>query len=75
MSRDTLDFSKMTIDDLFRAKEKRRRRLARLPFEQKIEIVKRLQSVARVIKPIREARRKMLSESEETPDRTTGSLN
>jgi len=75
MSRDTLDFSKMTIDDLFRAKEERRRRLARLPFEQKIEIVKRLQSVARVIKPIREARRKMLSASEETPDRTTGSLN
>ena len=75
MSRDTLDFSKMTIDDLFRAKEERRRRLARLPFEQKIEIVKRLQSVARTIKPIREARRKMPSESEEPPDRTTGSLN
>jgi len=64
MSRDTLDFSKMTMDDLFRAKEERRRRLARLPFEQKIEIVKRLQSVARIIKPIREARRKALSKSE-----------
>ena len=72
MSRDTLDFSKMTIDDLFRAKEERRRRLARLPFEQKIEIVKRLQSVAKVIRPIREAGRKMSSESDETPDRTTG---
>ncbi len=72
MSRNTLDFSKMTIDDLFRAKEERRRRLARLPFEQKIEIVKRLQSVAKVIRPIREAGRKMSSESDKTPDRTTG---
>src|SRR6266850_6581865 len=35
----------MTVDDLFRAKEERRQRLARLPFEQKIKIVKKLQTI------------------------------
>jgi hypothetical protein len=33
------------LDDIFRAKEERRQHLARLPFEQKIAIVKRLQTV------------------------------
>ena len=46
MERD-FDLSKMTVEDLFRAKEERRRRLANLPFEKKIEIVKKLQSVYR----------------------------
>lgn len=41
------DLSKMTVEDLFRTKEERRRRLANLPFEKKIEIVKKLQSVSR----------------------------
>ncbi len=41
------DLSKMTVEDLFRAKEERRRRLANLPFEKKIEIVKKLQSISR----------------------------
>jgi len=35
----------LTVDDIFRAKEARRERLARLPFEEKIAIVKRLQTV------------------------------
>lgn len=33
------------VEDLFRAKEERRRHLAKLPFEQKIEILRRLQQV------------------------------
>jgi hypothetical protein len=31
------DLSKMTVEDLFRAKEERRRRLANLPFEKKLK--------------------------------------
>jgi hypothetical protein len=57
MSMHDFDLSKMTVDDLFRAKEARRRRLADLPFEEKIEIVKQLQDVSRALKPIREANR------------------
>ena len=41
MSNKDFELSKMTIEDLFQAKEERRRRLASLPFEQKIEIVKK----------------------------------
>ena len=44
------DPSKVTVADLFRAKKERRQRLAQLPFEQKIEIVKKLQSVTRTIR-------------------------
>jgi ribosomal protein L29 len=43
----TLDLANMTVEDLFQAKDERRKRLANLPFEQKIEIVKKLQSVSR----------------------------
>lgn len=49
------DLSKMTVEDLFRAKEARRKRLANLPFEEKIAIVKELQEVSRALKPMREA--------------------
>ena len=45
MKEETLDLANMTVEDLFRAKDERRRRLASLPFEKKIEIVKRLQSI------------------------------
>ncbi len=45
MSRQQFDPNKITIDDIFRSKEERRRRLAKLPLEEKIEIVKRLQTV------------------------------
>ena len=38
------------MDDLFRAKEERRQRLARLPFDQKIAIVKKLQTVPAALK-------------------------
>ncbi len=37
------------VEELFEAKERRRKELARLPFEKKIEIVERLQSVVREI--------------------------
>jgi hypothetical protein len=40
----------MTVEDLFRAKEERRKRLAKLPFEEKIRIVKKLQTISAAIK-------------------------
>lgn len=49
------DLSKMTVEDLFRAKDERRKRLAKLPFEEKILIVKKLQAVSRSLQPLREA--------------------
>src|SRR2546425_226934 len=45
MKDEALDLANMTVEDLFQAKAERRLRLANLPFEKKIEIVKRLQSV------------------------------
>ena len=50
MSSKTFDPSKMTVEGIFRAKKERRQRLANLPFQEKIEIVKRLQTVARTIR-------------------------
>ena len=47
MENEDFDLSKMTVEDLFRAKKDRRQRLSNLPFEEKIEIVKKLQSVSR----------------------------
>ena len=55
------DLSKMTVEDLFRAKEERRKRLANLPFEEKIEIVKKLQDLSRSLAPVREANRKSVA--------------
>jgi hypothetical protein len=54
---DTLDFdlSNMTVEDLFRAKDERRKRLANLSFEEKIAIVKELQELSRTLAPIRSA--------------------
>lgn len=49
------DLTNMTRDDLFRAKEERRKRMANLPFEEKIAIVKKLQQVSRTLKSVREA--------------------
>lgn len=48
MTSRTFDLKEMTVEDLFRAKEERRRRLASLSFEEKIEIVKKLQAVSRM---------------------------
>lgn len=44
MSSATFDPNKFRVEDLFRAKEERRQRLARLPFEEKIKLVKKLQT-------------------------------
>jgi hypothetical protein len=43
------------ISDLLKEKEARRRALARLPFEEKVEIVRRLQELSREIKESRNA--------------------
>ncbi len=66
-----LDLSQMTVEDLFRAKEERRKRLANLPFEEKIAIVKKLQALSRTLKPIREANSaKRASEQVKIPIKT-----
>ena len=44
----------MDISDLLKKKDERRRRLARLPFEEKVEIVRRLQEMSREIKESRD---------------------
>lgn len=62
MSSETFDPSKVTVDDLFRAKKERRLRLAQLPFEQKIEIVKRLQTVVRTIRASRDVQSRQSKE-------------
>lgn len=49
MSSQEFDPTKITVADIFRAKEARRRRLAKLPFEEKIEILKRLKTVPATI--------------------------
>lgn len=38
--------NKKTVEDLFRAKEERRRSLAKLPIEEKIKILVRMQKLA-----------------------------
>ena len=50
MSSKTVDITKVTVDDIFRAKEERRRRLASLPFDQKIVIVNKLRAAVKAIK-------------------------
>ena len=63
MSDSDFDLKTMTVEDLFRAKEERRQRQTELPFEEKIAIVKKLQSVSNAI------RRRL---SEDKPKQTTG---
>jgi hypothetical protein len=43
------------ISDLLKEKAARRRALARLPFEEKVEIVRRLQELSRELKESRDA--------------------
>ena len=45
MSSHQFDPNRITIEDIFRAKEQRRRRLAKLPLEEKMKIVERLKTV------------------------------
>jgi hypothetical protein len=40
------DPNNFRVEELFRAKERRRKELAKLPFEKKMEIVERLKTVA-----------------------------
>jgi len=44
MSRATFDPSHFKLEDLFRAKDEQRQRLAKLPFEEKIKIVEKLRA-------------------------------
>lgn len=44
---------RIDISDLLKKKEERRRRLAKLPFEEKVEIVRRLQELSREIRESR----------------------
>jgi hypothetical protein len=50
MDNKPFDRNNIRIEDIFRAKEERRKKLANLPFTEKIKIVKRLQTVARTIR-------------------------
>ncbi len=50
MSSKTVDITRLTVSDIFRAKEERRRRLASLPFDQKIVIVNKLRAAVKSIK-------------------------
>jgi hypothetical protein len=63
MANESFDLSKMTVDDLFRAKVERRQRLARLSFEEKIEIVKKLQSASRTARKLQGVPQRLDSES------------
>jgi hypothetical protein len=59
------DLTRMTREDLFRAKEERRKRLANLPFEEKIAIVKKLNDLSLALKPAREANRLKIQRNRE----------
>lgn len=59
------DLTRMTREDLFRAKEERRKRLANLPFEEKIAIVKKLNDLSNALKPAREANRLKIQRNRE----------
>ncbi|HYJ85057.1 MAG TPA: hypothetical protein VEW46_03310 [Pyrinomonadaceae bacterium] len=50
MSSGTFDPNKFRVEDLFRAKEERRKQLASLPFQEKIKIVERLKTVPAAFK-------------------------
>lgn len=63
MESEGFDLAKMTVKDLFRAKDERRKRLAKLPFEKKIQIVKKLQAVSRSLEPLRAAKKSGLAAS------------
>ena len=49
-----MEESNIDISDLLEKKAARRRRLARLPYEEKVEIVRRLQKLSRKIKESRD---------------------
>jgi hypothetical protein len=54
MDNKPFDPNNISIEEIFRAKEARRKRLANLPFKEKIKIVERLQTVARTIRKSQE---------------------
>lgn len=50
MTRQRFDPNNIKVDDIFRAKERRRKELTKLPFEKKIEIVERLNNAVTKIR-------------------------
>jgi hypothetical protein len=50
LSNKEFDPNKITVEGLFRAKKEWRQHQANLPFEEKIEIVKQFQTVARTFR-------------------------
>jgi len=50
LSSNSVDITRLTVADIFRAKEEQRRRLAKLPFDQKIVIVNKLRAAVKAIK-------------------------
>ena len=56
------------ISDLLKMKQERRRELARLPFEEKVEIVRRLQELSREIKASRDENEGARRERESSAD-------
>jgi hypothetical protein len=56
------------ISDLLKEKAARRRALARLPFEEKVEIVRRLRELSREIKESREENEALRRERESAAD-------
>jgi hypothetical protein len=50
VARQRFDPNKIKVDDIFRAKERRRKELTKLPFEKKIEIVERLKKAVTKIR-------------------------
>ena len=57
------------ISEILEKKAARRRALARLPFEEKVEIVRRLQELSREIKESRDANEGPRRERESAADR------
>jgi hypothetical protein len=62
MKDQTPDLANMTVEDLFQAKAERRRRLTNLPFEKKIEIVKRIHTRTSFDKSIEACVKEVLSD-------------
>ena len=57
------------ISEILKRKDERRRRLARLPFEEKVEIVRRLQELSREIKESRDENEGLQRRARESADR------
>jgi len=60
----------LDISEILEQKAARRRRLAKLPFEEKVEIVRRLQELCREIKESRDENEGLQRRARESADRS-----